>query len=186
MSIQDAMKNICVFSTANEVAEKYIQDTRQLGQLIARNNFNLVWGGTNKGLMKVTSDAVQNNGGKIFGVTMKALKKARRINADQMVITKNVAERKKLLLSKADAIVLLAGGIGGLDEMTEILELKKENLHQKPIVILNTDNFYKGLKIQFNRMKKDRFIEEDLNDLIFFAETPQEVINYIKKFLDSH
>lgn len=178
------MKNICVFSTANEVAEKYKQDTRQFGQLIAQNNFNLVWGGTNKGLMKFTADAVQNNGGKIFGITMGALKKDRRMNADEMIITKNVGERKKILLSKADAIVLLAGGIGGLDEMTEILELKKENLHQKPIVVLNTDNFYKGLKIQFNRMKKDGFITEDLGKLIFFAETPQKAINYIKKSLN--
>lgn len=177
------MKNICVFSTANEVAKKYKQDTRQFGQLIAQNNFNLVWGGTNKGLMKLTADAAQNHGGKIFGITMETLKKDRRMNADEMMITRNVCERKKILLKKADAAVLLAGGIGGLDEMIEILELKKENLHQKPIVVLNTDNFYKGLKILFNRMKKDGFITEDLGKLIFFAETPQEAINYIKESL---
>lgn len=177
------MKNICVFSTALEVAKKYKQDTRLIGKLIAQNKFNLVWGGTNKGLMKITADAVQNNGGKIFGVTMEALKKERRMNADKMIIAKDIKKRKKILLSKADAIILLPGGIGGLDEMTEILELKKEKLHQKPMVVLNIDNFYRGLKVQFQRMKKDGFITEDLNALIFFANTPQQAINYIKNIL---
>lgn len=177
------MKSICVFSTAFEVAEKYKRDTRVISKLIAQNKFNLVWGGTNKGLMKITADTVQNNGGKIFGVTIKALKKERRMNADKMIITKNITERKKLLFSKADAIILLPGGIGGLDEMTEILELKKEKLHQKPIVVLNTDNFYRGLKIQFHRMKRNRFITENLSTLVFFADTPQQAINYIKKSL---
>jgi len=177
------MKNICVFSTAFEVAEKYKRETKRLGKLIAQNEFNLVWGGTNKGLMKIIADYVQHHGGKIFGVTMKALKNDRRMNADEMIITKNIAERKKILLNKADAIILLPGGIGGLDEMTEALELKKEKLHQKPIVILNIDNFYKGLKNQVQKMKKDGFIAEDLDTLIFFANSPQQAISYIKRSL---
>jgi hypothetical protein len=176
------MKNICVFSIAYDVGEKYKKATRELGELIVKNNFNLVWGGTNKGLMKVIADSVQSNGGKIFGVTMEALKKNRRMNADEMIITKNISERKKTLLSKSDSFVLLSGGIGGLDETTEILELKKEKLHNKPIIFLNTDNFYGGLKILFKRMKKDGFIEENLDDLIFFADTPQKAINYIKSY----
>lgn len=178
------MTNICVFSTACDVAEKYKKDTVQIGKLIAKNKYNLVWGGTNKGLMKIIAETVQTHGGKIFGVTMEALKENKRRNADEMTITKDVIERKKLLIKKADAIILLSGGIGGMDEMFDSLELKKEELHTKPIVLMNTDNFYQGLKIQFKRMKEDGFIPEDLTKLIFFADTPVQAINYIKSELN--
>jgi uncharacterized protein (TIGR00730 family) len=177
------MKNICVFCSFNEVDKKYTEVTKQLGCLIAKNNFNLVWGGGNRGLMKVIAASVQDNGGKIFGVTIELLKGYRRMNADEMIITKDFPERKRLLLKKADAIILLPGGVGSLDEITEAIELKKHNFHLKPVVILNTDKFYEGLKIQLQRMEKDGFLTKALDEFLYFANTPQEAINYIKKFL---
>ena len=112
------------FCAANEVEEKYVQDTKRLGELMVENGYSLVWGGSNKGLMKVIADSVQNAGGKIFGVTIEFLKGHRRLNADEMIIAKDLPERKKLLLSKASAIILLVGGIGSLDEVAEMLEFK--------------------------------------------------------------
>lgn len=175
-------KTICIFCSVNEVDKKYISATEELGALMVKNNFNLVWGGSNKGLMKVIADTVQKNGGKIFGVTMQLLKDLRRMNADEMIIAKYLPERKKLLLQKADAIILLVGGVGSLDEVTEIIEHKKHDLHQKPIVVLNTDKFYEGLKIQFQKMEKEGFLTKKLDTLIHFADTPQEAIDYIKNY----
>ena len=173
------MKNICVFCSTNEVEKKYVDVTKQLGTLIAKNNFNLVWGGGNRGLMKVISDSVQNNGGKIFGVTIEFLKDHRKMSADEMIITKDLPERKKLLLKKADAIILLAGGLGSLDEISEVIELKKHNFHLKPVVVLNTDKFYEGLKNQLQRMERDGFLSKPLDEFLYFANTPQEAIDYI-------
>ena len=177
------MKTICVFCAANEVEEKYVKDAEILGLLMVKNGYNLVWGGSNKGLMKVMADTVQNAEGKIIGVTMEFLKDHRRINADEMTIAKDLPERKKLLLNKANAIVLLVGGIGSLDEVAEMLEFKKHNLHNKPIVALNTDNFYGGLKTQFLRMKKDGFLTKELDELIYFADSPKDALNYINNAL---
>lgn len=177
------MKTICVFCAANEVEEKYAKDTNTLGQLMVKDGYSLVWGGSNRGLMKVIADAVQNASGKIIGITMEALKASRRMNADEMIIAKDLPERKQLLLKRADAIVLLVGGIGSLDEVTEILEHKKHNRHNKPIVVLNTDNFYGGLKEQFTRMRKDGFLTKELDELIYFADTPKDAINYINNSL---
>ncbi len=126
------MKNICVFCSTNEVEKKYVDVTKQLGALIAKNHFNLVWGGGNRGLMKVIADSVQSNGGKVFGVTVELFKGHRRMNADEMIITKDLPERKKLLLRKSDALILLPGGVGSLDEITEVIELKKHDIHLKP------------------------------------------------------
>jgi uncharacterized protein (TIGR00730 family) len=177
------MKNICIFCSVFNVGKKYIQTTEKLGQIMVKNDFNLVWGGTNKGLMKVIADSVQKNGGKIYGVTMELLKDHRRMNADKMTIAKDLPERKKQLLNQSDAIILLVGGIGSLDEVTEILEYKKHNLHLKPIVVLNTDKFYQGLKTQFERMEKEGFLPRKLDELIYFADTPKEAIDYIIKVL---
>jgi hypothetical protein len=176
-------KTICVFCAANEVEKRYVEDTNELGALMVKNGYSLVWGGSNKGLMKAIADAVQNAGGKIIGITMELLKNTRRMNADEMIIAKDLPERKQLLLKRADAIVLLVGGIGSLDEVTEILEHKKHNLHNKPIVVLNTDDFYGGLKTQFIRMKQDGFLTKEINELIYFADTPQDALNYINTVL---
>jgi hypothetical protein len=178
------MKNICVFCSTNEVEKKYIESTKELGRLIAKNNFNLVWGGGNRGLMKIIADSVQSNDGKVFGVTMELFKGHRKMNADQMTIVKDFPERKKLLLKKSDAIILLPGGVGSFDEITEVIELKKHNIHLKPIVVLNIYNFYEGLKIQLQRMEKDGFLTKSLDKFLYFADTPNGAIDYIKKSLN--
>lgn len=179
------MKNICVFCSVNEVEEKYVKDTKILGQLMVKNGYDLVWGGSNNGLMKVIADSVQNAGGKIIGITMEMLKHKRRLNADEMIITKELSERKSLLLKRADAIILLVGGIGSLDEVTEILEFKKHNIHNKPIVVLNTDKFYEGLKMQFQKMEKEGFLTKKLDELIYFADSPKDALDYINNSLSS-
>jgi uncharacterized protein (TIGR00730 family) len=179
------MKNIAVFCSANELEEKYTSPAKQFAQLIATNGYNLVWGGSDKGLMKVIADGVQAGGGKLCGISMELLKASARANADEMIFAKDLGERKKLMLEKSDAIVVLVGGIGTLDEITEILELKKHGVHNKPIVVLNTENFYEGLKVQMQKMKDDGFITKPIEDLIYFADKPEEVIAFIQKKLNS-
>ncbi|OGK44154.1 Rossman fold protein, TIGR00730 family [Candidatus Roizmanbacteria bacterium RIFCSPLOWO2_01_FULL_37_16] len=173
------MKTIGVFCSANEVDKKYVNATVKLAKLIVENGYDLVWGGTNKGLMKVIADEVQHKGGKVIGITVEFLKQGRRMNADEMIITKDISDRKSLFFNRSNAIILLVGGIGSLDEVSELLELKKHNFHNHPVVVLNTDNFYAGLKAQLQRMEKDGFLTKELKELIYFAETPKQAIQYI-------
>lgn len=175
------MKTICVFCSSGEVDKKYIDAAKELARLMVKNGYDLVWGGTNQGLMKVIADGVQNAGGKLFGVSVEIFKHKRRMNADEMIITKELPERKLLLIGKGDAIILLVGGVGSLDEISEVLELRKHNLHTKPVVILNTDNFYQGLKTQLERMEKDGFLPKKVEEFLYFAATPEEAIEYINQ-----
>src|SRR3989344_5734685 len=133
------MKTIYVFCSANEVDRKYKNAAKILARLMVKNGYDLVWGGTNRGLMKVIADEVQNNGGKLIGITVDFLKQGRRLNADEMIITKDISSRKALLFRRSNAIIMMVGGIGSLDEITELLELKKHNFHNHPVVVLNTD-----------------------------------------------
>ena len=174
--------NICIFCSANDVAEDYTAAAKELATLIAEGGHALVWGGSNKGTMKVIADAAQDAGGKIVGVSVEMLKGAARPDADEMIITANLGERKAMLLERSDALVVLPGGIGTLDEVTEILELKKHHMHEKPVVFLSTDGFYAGLKTQLERMEAENFLTRPLSELAFFADTPEEVMRYIATY----
>ncbi|AYN39282.1 LOG family protein [Streptomyces dangxiongensis] len=103
-----------------------------------------------------------------------------RPGADEMVIAADLAERKKLLLEKADGVVIMVGGTGTLDEATEILELKKHGRTEKPVVLLNTAGFYDGLQQQFLRMEAEGFLPRPLSELVFFAEEPAAALRYLE------
>lgn len=178
------MKQVAVFLSASELAEKYQKDARETGALLAQNNYGYVFGGSDVGLMKVMADSVYENNGHIVGVSVSYLKNQNRYeNAHEMIVTENLPERKKILNEKADAILVMVGGIGTLDEVTELLELKKHGHHTKPIIFLNTDNFYSGLRMQLEKMETEGFLPKKLADLVHFAETPAEVIEYLDNVL---
>lgn len=172
--------NITVFCSVQEVAERYTNAAREFATLMARGGHTLVWGGSNNGTMKVIADAAQEAGGRIVGVSVEPIKSRARPNADEMIIARNWPERRATLLARADAIAVLPGGLGTLDEITEVLEYKKQNLHSKPIVFLNIDGFYDGLSLQFERMGAEGFLPHALSEYLFFATTAREAIAYIE------
>lgn len=174
--------NICVFCSANDVGEKYTAHAVEFARLIGEGGHGLIWGGADRGLMRVVADAVAGAGGKTIGISVELLRHTARENADEMIIAKTLGERKATMLSRADALVVLAGGIGTLDEITEILELKKHKQHGKPVVILNTDNFYEGFKAQLQRMEREGFLTQPLGELVYFAAAPDEGMRYITEY----
>ncbi|MBI4128960.1 MAG: TIGR00730 family Rossman fold protein [Parcubacteria group bacterium] len=173
--------NITIFCSANDVGESYTNAAREFATLIAKQGNTLVWGGSNKGTMKVIADAAQAAGGKIVGISVEKLKAAARPNADEMVITKDWPERRSTLLKRADAIVVLPGGLGTLDEITEVMEYKKHNLHNKAIVFLNTIGFYDGFKKQLERMDAEGFLPRALSEFLDFADSPADAMRYIER-----
>ncbi|MFE3070032.1 TIGR00730 family Rossman fold protein [Streptomyces sp. NPDC059247] len=162
--------NICVFLSAADLDERYTAPARDFARLLGASGHTLVWGGSDTGLMKVVADGVEEAGGRLVGVSVDFLADKARPGADEMVVARDLAERKALLLAKSDAVVIMVGGTGTLDEATEILELKKHGKHHKPVVLLNTDGFYDGLRAQFRRMEEEGFLPVPLTDLVLFAE----------------
>jgi uncharacterized protein (TIGR00730 family) len=162
--------NIGVFLSAADLGEQYTVPAKDFGRLIGEGGHTLVWGGSDSGLMKTVADGVQEAGGRLVGVSVEFLHDLARPNADEMVIARDLAHRKAELLRRSDAIVIMVGGTGTLDEATEIMELKKHGLHAKPVVLLNTAGFYDGLALQFRRMESEGFLPLPLADLLYIAE----------------
>ena len=171
--------NICVFCSAADLDAVYTDAAREFAELIGRRGHSLVWGGSDSGLMKVVADGVQHGGGKLIGVSVEFLRGVARPNADEMIVTPDLAARKALLLERADAIVVMVGGTGTLDEATEILELRKHGMHTKPVVILNTAGFYDGLRRQMERMEAENFLPLPLDKLVHFADTSTEALELL-------
>ncbi len=162
--------NICVFLSAADLDERYTRPAREFAELIGKGGHTLVWGGSDTGLMKVLADGVRETGGRLVGISVVFLGTWARKDADEMVLAKDLANRKALMLARSDAIVVMAGGLGTLDEATEILELRKHRLHDKPVVLLNTAGFYDGLALQLQRMETDGFLPVPLAELVFLAD----------------
>jgi predicted Rossmann-fold nucleotide-binding protein len=94
------------------------------------------------------------------------------------VFTRDLGERKAMLLARSDAIVVMAGGLGTLDEATEVLELKKHGLFDKPVILLNTAGFYDGLILQLRRMDADGFLPVPLSELVVITDDVVAALNH--------
>jgi uncharacterized protein (TIGR00730 family) len=175
---------ICVFLSAADLDDRYTRPAREFAKLLGKGGHTLVWGGSDVGLMKVVADGVQEAGGRLVGVSVEFLASKVRPGVDEMVITKDLAERKRLLLEKADAVVIMVGGTGTLDEATEILELKKHGHTGKPVVLLNSAGFYDGLTEQFRRMEAEGFLPRPLAELVRVVDEPAEAMAYLEAALE--
>lgn len=173
--------DICVFLSAADLDDRYTGPAREFARLLAQGGHTLVWGGSDTGLMKVVADAVQQAGGRLAGVSVEFLAHKARPGCDEMVVAGDLAERKARLLARSDAVVVMVGGTGTLDEATEILELKKHGLHAKPVVLLNSAGFYDGLEQQLRRMEEEGFLPLPLSDLVFFAEDGASALAYLEQ-----
>ncbi|GAT00372.1 LOG family protein [Mycolicibacterium fortuitum] len=173
--------NICVFLSAADLDERYTEPARAFAELLGKGGHTLVWGGSDKGLMNVVADEVQASGGRLVGISVEFLRQQARAGADEMVITADLSERKAVLLERSDALMVMPGGLGTLDEATEILELRKHRRHDKPVVLLNTAGFYDGLVIQLRRMEQDGFLPVPLDELVFVAEEPDAAMEYLER-----
>ena len=174
---------ICVFCSAYDLAPQYTEPAKQFARLIAEHGHTLIWGGSDTGLMSQVASAAQEAGGRIVGISVEFLRHKVRQSADEMVIAKDLGERKALLLARSDVVVVMPGGVGTLDETTEIVEHRKHGHHDKPIIVMNTDGFYDGLATQFQRMDEEGFLPKPVDKLLQFTDTPEATMALIEQQL---
>lgn len=171
---------ISVFCSAKDLDSGYAAMAREFGERLGRNGHTLVWGGSDTGTMKVVADAVRTGGGKLVGVSVEVLRSDARADSDEMVFMATLAERKQEMLRRADAVAVLPGGTGTLDEATEAIELKKLGEHTKPIGFLNTKGFYEGVRTQLAHMEAEGFVTGSVTELVAFVDTPDGLLDYLE------
>ena len=179
-------KTICTFSGSSlGQREAYTRDAALLGRLIGENNFDLVYGGGAIGLMGIVADEAKKHGSFVLGVLPESMnkKEVRVKNVEsELLIVKDMHERKRTMYQRGDFFVALPGGIGTFEELMEIFTWKQLGYHKKGIVLLNTENYYSSLIQQFERAVSDGFLKEEVLSSICVAQKPEDVLSYINGY----
>jgi len=179
------MKNICVFcGSSSGKKEDYIEAAKNLGEEFTQNDWQLVYGGGNIGLMGAVADSVLNHNGKVTGVIPDFLMK-KEVGHQQLTrleIVDSMHTRKNRMAELADAFVALPGGFGTLEELAEIVTWVQLELVDKPIILLNLDGYYDNLLAQLKTMLTEGFTSKQNINIIDTASTVGEVV----KKLNTH
>lgn len=155
--------NICVYcASSNAIGGDYFALARELGAAMARRGWGLVYGGGSVGMMGELARAVHAAGGSVVGVIPQFLldREVGYLQADELIVTTTMRERKRLMDERAAAFVALPGGFGTLEELLEILTLRQLGYHDKPIIIVNAGDFFGPLLAQFERGFAQGFTHE--------------------------
>jgi uncharacterized protein (TIGR00730 family) len=178
-------KSICVYSSSSDaVAEPFFEAAQEVGTLIAKQGYTLIYGGGNIGLMGRLAMTVHQQGGKVVGVITEYLNHMGLAYeaADEIIITTDMRERKKVMEERADVFIALPGGFGTLEEILEVLTLKQLQLHRKPIVFIDTLNFFEKLFDQFEYMFQLSFAKSDQRKLYTVVPNAMEALAYIETY----
>jgi uncharacterized protein (TIGR00730 family) len=167
------MKSICVYCGSNAGNKPaYAERAIALGDRIANEGLQLVYGGGNVGLMGIVADAVLTAGGEVVGVIPEQLVQweVAHTGVTRLEVVANMHERKARMFDLADAFVALPGGFGTLDEMFEMLTWRQLGLGRKPCAFLDVDGFYSPLIGMIDRMVEERFLHQDQRHDLWHGE----------------
>jgi uncharacterized protein (TIGR00730 family) len=163
------IKSLTVFCGSKSGAnQSFLTEATALGRLLAQENINLVYGGGNKGLMGAVANGCLAQGGKVIGIMPKLLLEweAQHTGLTELIITEDMHERKRILYEKADAGLVLPGGMGTLDELFEMLTWNNLKIHNKKVFILNIDGYYNALIHLLDNMDTNGFMYDNWKDRI--------------------
>lgn len=180
-------KTICVYcASSTKVNQRYYDAAVELGELIAQKGMRLINGAGIMGLMRACADAVLNSGGEAVGVIPQFMVDRNWHYEDmtELIITKDIHERKRKLAKMADALIALPGGCGTFEELLEAITWKQLGIINKPIVILNTDGYYTPLIEMLEKAVREHFMREEHLRLWTVASTPEEALEQVENAPD--
>jgi uncharacterized protein (TIGR00730 family) len=159
------IRSVCVYCGSGPGADPdFLAAAQSFGKILAENRVGLVYGGGSLGLMGATATAVLEHGGRVTGVIPDFLTGREQVlgRAQEVIVTRDMHERKRIMFERADAFVALPGGIGTLEELVEQLTWSQLGRHRKPIAVANIKRFWDPLLALIDHMKALAFIRPEL------------------------
>ena len=165
-------------ASSAKVDPDYFNHTRIVAEEFVKAGITIVYGGGSIGLMGCLADSALSLNGKVVGVLPRFMEKVEwgHKGLSQLILVKDMRERKKKLIEKVDAVVALPGGCGTLEELMEVFTLKRLGKFTKPIVVLNTNGFYSHLELMIERMIEERFMRPEHRQIWTLVEQPTDII----------
>ncbi len=182
------MKRIAVYCGSNKgTRPEYTDAAQELGNILAREKIELVYGGGCLGLMGIVSEAVLKNDGHVIGVIPEKLviKEVVHEKLPDLRIVKTMHERKALMADLSDGFIALPGGYGTFEEFFEVLAWGQLGWHQKPFGLLNIAGFYSPLMQFLDHTTGEGFIRPKHRELIIMESGPEKILQRMRQFQPS-
>jgi len=180
--MENRNREVVVYCASSaEIDPLYFDAASKLGALFAENGITCINGAGKQGLMGALNDAVLKNGGRVKGIIPQFMVDAGwgHAHLTETIITETIHERKAAMVKSADAVIALPGGVGTLEELAEIITWRQLGLYQKPVIVLNINNYYQPLLSFLEKMISEKFMKEVYRELWQVASTPQEAVALI-------
>ncbi|MGJ8622226.1 MAG: TIGR00730 family Rossman fold protein [Yoonia sp.] len=179
-------KSVCVYCGSRDGNDPaYAKAATATGQMLVSNGWRLVYGAGDVGLMGRVANAVQQAGGKTFGVIPVHLLdwEVGKRDLDQFVVTETMHERKKVMFMNANAVVVMPGGAGSMDEFFEALTWRQLGLHEKPVILLNVDGFWDPLCDLLQHIVDSGFADKNILGFVQVAEDVEDLQDILRAAL---
>jgi uncharacterized protein (TIGR00730 family) len=177
------LKSLCVFCGSRAGIESaYELAARDLGHAIADRGIDLIYGAGDIGLMSVVARAALENGGKVTGIIPKFIQ-AFEIGSPgeiELIVVESMHERKRAMFELSDGFIALPGGLGTLDETIEMITWKQLQQHKKPVVLVNTNQYWKPFLKLVQAVVDGGFGHEGINELFSVVEDVESVFQALK------
>ncbi|MGC5021494.1 TIGR00730 family Rossman fold protein [Micromonospora sp. DT47] len=180
------MAAICVFCASSRTLDRrWLELAAETGAELARRGHTLVSGGGCVGMMGALADGARAAGGRTLGVIPQALVdlEVADLSSDELLVTDTMAARKTLMIDKSDAFLTLPGGLGTLDELFEVWTTATLTMHAKPMVLVDTDGFYRPLLDWLGTLADRRFLKPAGLDLLTVADSVPAALDVLESHL---
>ncbi|HEU0102650.1 MAG TPA: TIGR00730 family Rossman fold protein [Mycobacteriales bacterium] len=177
------MPAICVFcASSTRIPASYVDLAAQVGKEIAARGHSLVSGGGNLSMMGAVAQAARAGGARTTGVIPEALLQLEvgDRDADELLVVDDMRTRKGLMDSRSDAFLTLPGGLGTLEELSEVWVARFLGLHDKPVVALDVDGLYAPLRAQVDLMVERGFVRPEAADVLVWASSVAEALDAVE------
>ena len=179
------MKKICIFCGSSMGFDPiYKEKAAELGQVLAENECELLYGGGSVGLMKIVADVMMKRHRKVIGTITQHLLDMRvgHPEIDELIVVETMAERKKILEDMADGFIALPGGIGTMDEFFEAYVLSQLRVFDKPVALFNVNGYYDGLVSFINHIAEEGFMRKEHANNLIVSSDPKELLEKMEQF----
>ena len=170
-------------ASSNKVDKIYFEAARKLGLILSEHGIAANYGGGEVGLMGMLADTMLNAGGSIRGIIPRFMVDQgwRHPGVKDMLVVKDMHERKRKLTENIDAFIAMPGGVGTLEELLEMITLKQLGQILAPIIIINTNHFFDPFLEMLEKMVSERFMREIHRDIWTVIEDPEDVLTAIRR-----
>jgi uncharacterized protein (TIGR00730 family) len=176
---------LCVFCGSSAGQDPvYLETARLLGETLARNGIELVYGGASVGLMGAVADAVLANGGRVIGVMPQALvdKEIAHTGLSDLRVVGSMHERKAMMAELSDGFIALPGGLGTFEELFEVWTWAQLGYHKKPCALLNVAGFYDKLADFLDDVVERGFVKSIHRAMLIVKDEPAVLIDAIRAY----